>query len=162
MSLALKSRWAAVVQKSVFGLKIGLIIYGINYTIKRCSNKECCKQCRYVMFKGIKWPVQKLAQGTTQKLQNNDLYLNSKILLMLIYMTYIFLFCIHGMHHMPQGRQIESVHFDMASARSWYFNDLLLPHKPVDSFYWDLQRQTDAFWHSVKTCKWSSVSTTNP
>ena len=37
--------------------------------MKRCSNKECCKQCRYVMFKGTmtKWPVQKLAQGTTQK-----------------------------------------------------------------------------------------------
>jgi len=38
------------------------------YKLKRCSNKECCKQCRYVMFKGTmtKWPVQKLAQGTTQ------------------------------------------------------------------------------------------------
>jgi len=22
------------------------------YILKRCSNKECCKQCRYVMFKG--------------------------------------------------------------------------------------------------------------
>jgi len=22
------------------------------YKLKRCSNKECCKQCRYVMFKG--------------------------------------------------------------------------------------------------------------
>jgi len=41
----------------------------IKYKLKRCSNKECCK-CRYVMFKGTitKWPVQKLAQGTTQKL----------------------------------------------------------------------------------------------
>jgi len=40
------------------------------YKLKRCSNKECCKQCRYVMFKGTmtKWPVQKLTQGTTQKL----------------------------------------------------------------------------------------------
>ena len=37
--------------------------------LKRCSNKECCKQCRYVMFKGTmtQWPVQKLTQGTTQK-----------------------------------------------------------------------------------------------
>jgi len=28
------------------------------YKLKRCSNKECCKQCRYVMFKGTmtKWP----------------------------------------------------------------------------------------------------------
>jgi len=32
--------------------------------------KECCKQCRYIMFKGTmtKWLVQKLTQGTTQKL----------------------------------------------------------------------------------------------
>jgi len=47
----------------------------IKYKLKRCSNKECCKQCRYVMFKGTmtKWPVQKLAQGTTQKLvQHHD------------------------------------------------------------------------------------------
>ena len=45
------------------------------YKLKRCSNKECCKQCRYVMFKGTmtKWPVQKLTQGTTQKLlQHHD------------------------------------------------------------------------------------------
>ena len=45
------------------------------YKLKRCSNKECCKQCRYVMFKGTmtKRPVQKLAQGTTQKLlQHHD------------------------------------------------------------------------------------------
>jgi len=43
--------------------------------LKRCLNKECCKQCRYVMFKGTmtKWPVQKLTQGTTQKLvQHHD------------------------------------------------------------------------------------------
>ena len=35
----------------------------------RCSNKECCKQCRYVKFKGTmtKWPVQKLTHRTTQK-----------------------------------------------------------------------------------------------
>jgi len=45
------------------------------YKLKRCSNKECCKQCRYVMFKGTmtKWPVQKLTQETTQKLlQHHD------------------------------------------------------------------------------------------
>ena len=37
--------------------------------MKRCSNKECCKQCRYVKFKGImtKWPVQKPTHRTTQK-----------------------------------------------------------------------------------------------
>jgi len=39
------------------------------YKLKRCSNKECCKQCRYVKFKGTmtKWPVQKLTHRTTQK-----------------------------------------------------------------------------------------------
>jgi len=49
------------------------IIYKINhaevqYKLKKYSNKECCKQCRYAMFKGTmtKWPVQKLTQGTTQ------------------------------------------------------------------------------------------------
>ena len=38
------------------------------YKLKRCSNKECCKQCRYVKFKGTmtKWPVQKLTHWTTQ------------------------------------------------------------------------------------------------
>ena len=31
------------------------------YKLKRCSNNECCKQCRYVKFKGTmtEWPVQK-------------------------------------------------------------------------------------------------------
>ena len=48
----------------------------LEYKLKRCSNKECCKQCRYVMFKGTmtKWPVQKLAQGTTQKLLQHIIY----------------------------------------------------------------------------------------
>jgi len=43
--------------------------------LKRCTNKECCKQCRHVIFKGTmtKWPVQKLARGTKQKLlQHHD------------------------------------------------------------------------------------------
>jgi len=47
----------------------------IQYKLKRCLNKECCKQCRHVMFKGTmtKWPEQKLTQGTTQKLlQHHD------------------------------------------------------------------------------------------
>ena len=36
--------------------------------MKRCSKKECCKQCRNVKFKGTmtKWPVQKLTHRTTQ------------------------------------------------------------------------------------------------
>jgi len=41
----------------------------------RCSNKECCKQCRYVKFRGTmtKWPVQKLTHRKTQKhVQNHD------------------------------------------------------------------------------------------
>ena len=42
----------------------------LQYKLKRCTNKECCKQCRHVM---TKWPVQKIAQGTTQKLlQHHD------------------------------------------------------------------------------------------
>ena len=43
--------------------------------LKRCSNNECCKQCRYVKFKGTmtKWPVQKLTRRTTQKhVQHHD------------------------------------------------------------------------------------------
>ena len=45
------------------------------YKLKKYSNKECCKQCRYVMFKDTmtKWRVQKLIQETTQKLlQHHD------------------------------------------------------------------------------------------
>ena len=40
------------------------------YKLKRCSNKECCKQCRYVKFKGTmtKWPVQKKTQNDTKTL----------------------------------------------------------------------------------------------
>ena len=43
--------------------------------MKRCSKKECCKQCRYVKFKGTmtKWPVQKPTHRTTQKhVQHHD------------------------------------------------------------------------------------------
>ena len=49
--------------------------------------KECCKQCRYVMFKGTmtKWPVQKLTQGATQKLLQHHDATN-------IQKTYIFVF----------------------------------------------------------------------
>jgi len=41
----------------------------MEYKLKRYSNKECCKQCIYVKFKGTmtKWPVQKLTHITTQK-----------------------------------------------------------------------------------------------
>jgi len=39
------------------------------YKFKRCSKKECCKQCRYVKFKGsmTKWPVQKQTHRSTHK-----------------------------------------------------------------------------------------------
>jgi len=39
------------------------------YKWKRCSKKECCKQCRYVKFKDTmtKWPVEKPKHRTTQK-----------------------------------------------------------------------------------------------
>jgi len=45
------------------------------YKLKRCSIKECCKQCRYVKFKGTmtKWTVQKLTHRMTQKhVQHHD------------------------------------------------------------------------------------------
>jgi len=37
--------------------------------LKRCSKKECCKQCRHVKCKGTmtKWPVQSPTNRTTQK-----------------------------------------------------------------------------------------------
>ena len=43
------------------------IVFCVQYELKRCSNKECCKQCRYVMFKGTmtKWPMFK---GTMTKI----------------------------------------------------------------------------------------------
>ena len=55
-------------RKILFGLlttKYKLLLY----KLKICSNKECCKQSRYVKFKGTltKWPVQKLTHRTTQK-----------------------------------------------------------------------------------------------
>ena len=31
-------------------LNVQTIPLGREYKLKRCSNKECCKQCRYVMF----------------------------------------------------------------------------------------------------------------
>ena len=41
----------------------------MQYILKRCSKKECCKQCRHVKFKGTirKWPVQKPTHKTTEK-----------------------------------------------------------------------------------------------
>ena len=62
-------RWS---EKKVFAF-FRLVWY--EYKLMRCSNKEWCKQCRYVKFKGTmaKWPVQKLTHRTTQKhVQHHD------------------------------------------------------------------------------------------
>jgi len=42
------------------------IVVSKQYKLKRCSNKEWCKQCRYVMFKGTmtKWPAQNTRDDT--------------------------------------------------------------------------------------------------
>jgi len=52
-----------------FGIAVLLVCPQIflQYKLKRCLKKECCKQCRYVKYKGTmtKWPVQKLTHGTT-------------------------------------------------------------------------------------------------
>jgi len=56
-----------------FSLKylLALTVFSIInlYKLKKCSKKECCKQCRYVKFKGTmtQWPVQKQTHRTTQK-----------------------------------------------------------------------------------------------
>ena len=50
-------------------------MYICQYKFKRCSKKDCYKQCRYVKFKGTmtKWLVQKLTHRTTQKhVQHHD------------------------------------------------------------------------------------------
>ena len=46
-----------------------VVVYKRHYQLNRFSKKECCKQCRYVKFKGtmIKWPIQKPTYRTTQK-----------------------------------------------------------------------------------------------
>jgi len=43
-------------------------VYQWLYKLKTCSKKECCKQQRYVKFKGTmtKCPVQKPTHRTTQ------------------------------------------------------------------------------------------------
>jgi len=35
-----------------FCLRLTLIVEKLQYKLKRWSKKECCKQCRYVKFKG--------------------------------------------------------------------------------------------------------------
>ena len=44
--------------------------------MKRCSKKLCCKQCRYVTFKGTmtKWPVQKPTYRTRQNTKRHRHY----------------------------------------------------------------------------------------
>jgi len=52
--------------------KRSIISQSYKYKLKRCSNKECCKQCRYVMFKGTmtKWLVQILTQLNPKSCQS--------------------------------------------------------------------------------------------
>ena len=57
----------------------------------------------------------------------------------MLILTYKFLFGINGMNQLPQGRQIKTIHCFLCI--------LLLSHKPVYSFHWHLQRQTDVFGH---------------
>jgi len=67
----------------------------MKYKLKRCSNKECCKQCRYVIFKGTmtKLPVQTLTHRTTQKLlqhhEATDIYKN---FIFVFFGMFVFLF----------------------------------------------------------------------
>jgi len=59
----------------VAAVKCRHVLQHCEYKLKRYSNKECCKQCRYAKFKGTttKWPVQKLTHKTTQKrVQHHD------------------------------------------------------------------------------------------
>ena len=67
------------------------IVVLVTYKLKRCIKKECCKQCRYVKFKGTmtKWPVQNLTHRTTQNTYHHDAtdILKKKI----IFFIYIFL-----------------------------------------------------------------------
>ena len=44
-------------------------VYTLQFKLKSCARKECCKQCRYVKFKGTmtKWPVQKPTHSDTKK-----------------------------------------------------------------------------------------------
>jgi len=46
----------------------------LQYKLKRWSKRECCKQCRYVKFKGTmtKLPVQKVTHRTAQKHVNHQ------------------------------------------------------------------------------------------
>jgi len=43
----------------------------LKFKLKRCSTKECCKQCRYVKFEGTmtNWPAQK---PTQQHVEHQD------------------------------------------------------------------------------------------
>jgi len=59
-----------------FAFRLSLVTYLLiwQYKLKRCSKKECCKQCRYVKFKGTvtKWPVQKPTQDMSVRLYKNQ------------------------------------------------------------------------------------------
>jgi len=51
------------------------------YKLKRCSKKECCKQCRHVKFKGTmtERPVQKLTHIKTHRTPRRNRHLEKNI-----------------------------------------------------------------------------------
>ena len=70
----------------------------IKYKLKRYSNKECYKQCRYVKFKGTmtKWPVQKVTHRTIQ--QHDKIMTQQplrKITIFLCFSEFSFLFSVY-------------------------------------------------------------------
>jgi len=46
---------------TMFSTQFMLKLLSLEYKLKRCSKKKCCKQCGQVKFMGTmtKWPVQK-------------------------------------------------------------------------------------------------------
>jgi len=67
--------------------------------------KECCKQCRYVKFKGTmtKWPIQKQTHRTTQKHVEHqdatDIQKKQLIVVHLTSLTSLFILSTYKMWH---------------------------------------------------------------
>ena len=66
------------------------------YRLKRCSKKDCCKQCRYVKFNGTmtKWPVQKPTQ---------DMFIVDFILLNQLFLITCLKLCFLVQVMLPEG-----------------------------------------------------------
>jgi len=77
---------------------------------KRCSNKECCKQCRNIKFKGTmtKWPVQKLTHKTTQKhLQHQQTFGKNYIFVFFCFLfLFIFFFLYNFLNEFPRNVEL--------------------------------------------------------